>query len=230
MVSPPRADSSLARPSRPVRGVGLRDHAPADARRGGHPVFRRVDGSLPVRAGIGGSLRAICAKSLGGTRLLLPRPQFAQGREDSRGRIGWQAAAFRGRAPQTARHRTLHRGRHRFDGLRSRRTHAGWQPAPRLRPPLQCGGSRRFHRGREITLVHCRGKFAKREGGRFQPGADGFGRGHLPAEESALPALSVARGLSGAETGIAGSASGVTTQSGGAACCPRRGCYRGADW
>src|SRR3989304_3572038 len=79
-----RPRPALAPDGRPVRHLGLGDHAPADAGGGGDPLLCALDATVSGNPFPGRGLPAGSIGRLGRAGVLHPRPAAAQGRPGSR--------------------------------------------------------------------------------------------------------------------------------------------------
>ncbi len=102
----------------PVCHLGLRDHAPADARGGRHPVFPTLDGAFPDDLCSGRSLSTGCSGAVGGAGLLWPSAQSPPGCQDRDDGVWWAARWGPGKSPAPARDRPLHLRGDRFHRFR----------------------------------------------------------------------------------------------------------------
>src|SRR3989304_6632783 len=84
MVWSERPRPALAPDGRPVRHLGLGDHAPADAGGGGDPLLCALDATVSGNPFPGRGLPAGSIGRLGRAGVLRPRPAAAQGRPGSR--------------------------------------------------------------------------------------------------------------------------------------------------
>src|SRR5688572_4925602 len=134
------AKAPLAREPRPLRGLGERGDAPADARRNGAPLLRAVDASLPRRRSARARPRSGRAARLAGARLLLARAATAGGGAGDRGTARRTAAERSGAFAGAARSGRLFGGSDREHRLRTARADRGRQRGARPDAPFRAHG------------------------------------------------------------------------------------------
>jgi hypothetical protein len=209
----------VAANARSVRDLGLRDHAPADARRNRDPVLGALDGAISNGEGTRRRAARRRARRVGRSGLLLARAQPARRRARGRDAIRRRAAEPRGGAPRGAGHRAVHSRRDRVDRIRRARAARRWQRRARARAGVRDPARHQVDR-RATRAVDARRRIddrASRRRGtrRSQPGPDGARRDTVLADDACVPRLPARRALRGREDrSLARAAGGGAAQAG----------------
>ena len=185
MVPRGGAVAALAGRSSALLRLGVGNHAPADAGRGGHALFRALHRRAAERPRPCLRRRRRFDEALGGARILQPRPEPEKGRRVDRGKARRKNPARFRRTLVAARRRTVYGGRDCVHRIRRAHSRCGRQRAPRRvaadRVP------RRHIARRDETRRRRRSRRRHAERGRtVQPGDDGARRAGLPAPRSPL--------------------------------------------
>ena len=187
-LSPSRTRSAVAKNARSVRDLDLRGHGTADAARDAAALLATVAGALPHAGDARRRPARRCPRVLGGPGLLRARPRPARRRPGDRPRSR-RALSRKARGHRRAAgNRTLHRGRRRFDRLRSP---AGGRRRQRdARPRAPARSRRHRHDRRQAAPARSRRRCGPGGGARrLQPGPHGSRRDHLHAAPAPLPGL-----------------------------------------
>ena len=161
----------MAAHARPLRDPRLGGDAAADAGLAGRSALPGLARALAERSRAGGRDAGRGDRGLVGARLQPPRGQPAPLRAGGRG-AGW-VSARPGAASRAARHRPLHRRRHRLLRLRAAGGRSRRQRPPRAGPRLR----------RPRSAATARPRL------RVEPGPVRPGQRHLHRPPPALPAL-----------------------------------------